>query len=488
MKKFFTLLLFVVLGFTLVACGSTEHTHTFSAEWSNDINNHWHAATCEHSSEVSAKGSHAWNAGTVTKEPTEEAEGEKTFTCTVCGYNRVDKIAAIVVDEREADYVVYEADGELIEQFKSLYAAIVYCVDNCDIDAYVVHKEDTEAKLFINADKFSVETKDMYWHYTKGTEKYAYTPWIGTYWTDAKDTDHIVIFKEASSGQIQPYANGWKLVSVSEVLEDAKNTNVWNACWKLEANATVNLEAYSGITKGVYDIKLSESRVYPTYEETEDSTYAYVGFITADAYNVSNQGLRCDTSTGNWYYYAGETGHNKNDIELDDSNILLTSTWDNAAKCWRPNADLKLTMELLTLTDDEGDSYIVHRLTMELSNGQTYVRDYEIAVLSQCGTIRFTCGLDIETDNTFPDYMNGSKFENVVVTSAKGTVYQEMIDSSELYGNTTTLYIAGEYDLLNSNPASDARYHTMIYTPACVSYDFSTPGKDVYSFSYDFLD
>ena len=488
MKKFLTLLLLVVFGFGLAACGETEHQHSFASEWSSDVNNHWHAASCEHTDQVSAKAAHAWNAGTVTKQPTEEAEGEKTFTCTVCGYKRVDTIPAKVVDNREAGYVVYEADGEEIETFKSLYAAIVYCVDNCDEDAYVAHIDDLDTKLFVNAAYYDETTKDMFWHYSEGTVKSDYTPWKTTYWDDAKGKDHIVVYKVASSGQLQPYANGWDLVSVSDVLDDASYTQVWNVCWYLEANATVNLEAYSGITKGVYDVKLSEARVYPTYEETDDETWAYVGFITCDAYNVSNQGLRCDTSNGNWYYYSGETGYNANEIEVDDSEILLTSTWDNQAKCWRPNADVNLTMELLSLTDDEGDTYVVHRITMALSNGQTYVRDYEIAKLTQCGTVRFTCGLDIVTDNTFPDYMNGSKFENVVITSAKGTVYQEMIDDPILYGNTTTLYVAGEYDLLNSNPASDARYHTIIYTPSCVEYDFSTPGKDVYSFSYDFLD
>lgn len=499
MKKFLTLLLFAVLGFVLVACGdggTTAHTHTFATEWSKDANNHWHAATCEHTDEVSAKGAHAWNAGVVTTPATETTEGVKTFTCTVCAHTKTESLPVVEVpktknevthtrpDTREDAYAIYEADGEEVETHKSLYAAIVACVDNCDVDAYVT-AIGSEEKLFVNASQYADDTKDMFWHYTEGTVKAKYTPWQGTYWNDVKGTDQIVIFKESASGQLQPYANGWKLVSVSETLADATHTAVWNSCWYLEASVVVNLEAYSGITKGVYNVALSEAKVYPSYEGS-DETWAYVGFITADAYNVSNQGLRCNTTNGNWYYYAGETAYNAEDIEIDEEICIMSSTWDDELKCWIPNADVELTMELLTITDDEGDSYIVHRLTMALSDNTTYVRDYEIAALTQCGTVRFTCGLDIVSENTFPDYSNGAKFENVVITSAKGTVYQEMIDSSSKYGNTTTLERAGEYDLLNSNPASDARYHTMIYTPACVSYDFSTPGKDVYSFSYDF--
>ena len=501
MKKIFTLLLFVALGFTLVACNepedNTPHEHTFATEWSHDDTDHWHAATCEHTSEVSGKAAHDWNAGIVTVEPTYDDDGVKTYTCSVCAATKEESVKMVEpegevagtvshnrADDREEAYVIYEADGEEVERHKSLYAAIVACVDNCDTDAYVTEVGGAE-KLFINADKFDATTADMFWHYKEGTVKSSYTPWKTTYWTDVKGKDEIVIFKESASGQLQPYANGWELVSVSETLDDASHTAVWNSCWYLESSVIVNLEAYSGITKGVYDVKLSQARIYPSYEGS-DETWAYVGFITADAYNVSNQGLRCNTADGNWYYYAGETAYNVENIEIDDEKCIMTSTWDEELGCWKPNNDVKLTMELLTITDDEGDSYIVHRLTMAVSNGKTYRRDYEIAALTQCGTVRFTCGLDIVSENTFPDYMNGSKFENVVITSAKGTVYQEMIDDSDLYGNTTTLYIAGEYDLLNSNPASDARYHTMIYTPACVSYDFNTPGKDVYSFSYDF--
>ena len=404
-----------------------------------------------------------------------EYEPEKPTTPVTTSHYRV--------DNRELNYVIYEADGSEVSRYASMYAAIVACVNNCGTDAYV-SKVESNDKLFVNAEYFDVSNPDMFWHYTQVNVKSDYAPWKSTYWSDVKDTDEIVIFKEPGSGQVQPYANGWKLVSVSDVLEDANHTAVWNACWYLEANATVNLEAYCGITKAVYDVKLSQSRVYPTYKGS-DETWAYVGFITMDTFNSSNIGLRCNTTNGKWYYYSGETSYNYENIKIDDDTCIMTSTWNDELKCWIPDADVKLTMELLTIKDNDGDSYIVHRLTMDLSDGRKFVRDYEIAPLTQCATIRFTCGLDIVSKNTFPDYMNGSKFENVVITSAKGTVYQEMIDDSTLYGNTTTLQVAGEYDLLNSNTASDARYHTIIYTPSCVSYDFSTPGKDVYSFSYD---
>ena len=65
--------------------GSKIHVHTYSVEWTYDTDNHWHKATCEHTSEVSDKAAHTleWE---ITKNPTETEVGEKKGTCSVCGY------------------------------------------------------------------------------------------------------------------------------------------------------------------------------------------------------------------------------------------------------------------------------------------------------------------------------------------------------------------------------------------------------------------
>jgi hypothetical protein len=51
---------------------TTVHEHTYSTEWEKDDTHHWHAAVCDHAEEVADKAAHTWNAGTVTKEATEE--------------------------------------------------------------------------------------------------------------------------------------------------------------------------------------------------------------------------------------------------------------------------------------------------------------------------------------------------------------------------------------------------------------------------------
>ena len=71
MRKIFLTLLCVALSLTaLVACG---HSHTFEEDWSSDAENHWHAATCEHTEEKDALAAHV-----------DENEDD---TCDVCGYH-----------------------------------------------------------------------------------------------------------------------------------------------------------------------------------------------------------------------------------------------------------------------------------------------------------------------------------------------------------------------------------------------------------------
>ena len=72
--------------------GSKIHVHTYSAEWTYDAENHWHKATCEHTTEVSDKAEHTFGEWTTTKDPTEEEVGSKERVCSVCNYKETAEI------------------------------------------------------------------------------------------------------------------------------------------------------------------------------------------------------------------------------------------------------------------------------------------------------------------------------------------------------------------------------------------------------------
>lgn len=90
--------------YTCNTCGHTRvesipilgvHEHTFSESWSSNETHHWHAATCEHSSEKKDNGEHNWSSGVVTTEPTTASTGVKIFTCQLCGKTKTEDVPKI---------------------------------------------------------------------------------------------------------------------------------------------------------------------------------------------------------------------------------------------------------------------------------------------------------------------------------------------------------------------------------------------------------
>lgn len=55
--------------------GGEQHEHTYSPDWSYDENNHWHAATCEHSDLKSDEAAHV--------------DANNDGVCDVCGYDQM---------------------------------------------------------------------------------------------------------------------------------------------------------------------------------------------------------------------------------------------------------------------------------------------------------------------------------------------------------------------------------------------------------------
>ena len=78
-----------VFALLLVACNNASHKHTFGSKWEYSEEEHWHAATCEHTDEVSEKAEHTFVKGDVVA-PTKESRGYTIYNCSVCGYSKHD--------------------------------------------------------------------------------------------------------------------------------------------------------------------------------------------------------------------------------------------------------------------------------------------------------------------------------------------------------------------------------------------------------------
>lgn len=99
-------------------------THAYGEEWKKDATGHWHESTCDATApthEVMKKdfAEHTFGDGVETKPADYGVAGEKTFTCTKCGYEKTEPINALGAKDNEIALVVgktlgKEYDGEVI--------------------------------------------------------------------------------------------------------------------------------------------------------------------------------------------------------------------------------------------------------------------------------------------------------------------------------------------------------------------------------------
>ncbi len=82
---------------TCTECGyviqaALGHTHSYGSAWEKDISGHWHECSCGSRKD---EGTHTYDSGKVTKEPTVDEEGLKTYTCTACGATKTEAITKL---------------------------------------------------------------------------------------------------------------------------------------------------------------------------------------------------------------------------------------------------------------------------------------------------------------------------------------------------------------------------------------------------------
>ena len=77
--------------------------HVAADEFSFNEAEHWHACVTEGHDDRLHVAAHEWNDGKVTVEPTFEMEGEMTFSCTVCGATKTERIEKLTVQTHDYD-------------------------------------------------------------------------------------------------------------------------------------------------------------------------------------------------------------------------------------------------------------------------------------------------------------------------------------------------------------------------------------------------
>lgn len=97
---------------------SAKHEHTYGDTWEKNETQHWHPATCEHSTQKGSAANHTYGAETVIKAATCETAGQGKKSCTVCGYESTYDIPALG-HNYTGDEVIAESTDDISKTSKA---------------------------------------------------------------------------------------------------------------------------------------------------------------------------------------------------------------------------------------------------------------------------------------------------------------------------------------------------------------------------------
>ena len=131
MKRISVLLLTLALLLSTLAVltSCNKHECTFADKWLHDDTNHWRACTGEDCVEISEKSAHTWNDGEITTKATQEADGVKTYTCSVCSHTKTEPVAFTGMSEDEWNLIIH------LNNFKNYTLDIKMLIVTPSVDA-----------------------------------------------------------------------------------------------------------------------------------------------------------------------------------------------------------------------------------------------------------------------------------------------------------------------------------------------------------------
>ena len=180
-------------------------THTYGDEWKKDATGHWHESTCDataptHDVMKSDFAAHTFDEGEVTKPADYGVNGEKKFTCTVCGYEKTEAIDALGAKDNEIKLAEgktlgKEYDGEVLAITKDDFViegnrvpTIMFKAKGADDNTYAATAPKKAGEYIV---KVSVEGTAE-WKATTKTFDFAITPMvISVEWEHPYDNTNV---------------------------------------------------------------------------------------------------------------------------------------------------------------------------------------------------------------------------------------------------------------------------------------------------------
>lgn len=183
----------------LSACN--KHTCSWETKWTANETEHWHACKGKNCKEIKDKADHTWNDGEVVAEATEDANGTKKFTCTVCGHEKTESFVFVRTTISDAEEWGKALTFEGVDKYAMTVNTGEY-FGEIVIDGTKIHVTE-KAK---EGNDFVVEDEEYYDQVVSGGETTSYCyrkntdgEWIKSktegYESAASQTDIFVVFQ-----------------------------------------------------------------------------------------------------------------------------------------------------------------------------------------------------------------------------------------------------------------------------------------------------
>jgi len=252
MKKvlFLVLALVLLVGscLSLTSCGSLDYLNDFihlkcdfSDEWTCDETYHWHKCTSESCDKVADNAEHIWDDGAITTVATQEEDGVKTFTCSVCNHTKTEKVEFTGFSEEEWNAIFdYEnfvnfaykevavtkgsgvsVDSEMVYKFSEKAAWVQVTMAGQTESTYAPDKESAIEARHTLVDSIKSITPYASYEYDPETKTYKAIKPIEIAATGEDTTDVTLTFSEGKLVKIEYsvelVVNGIKFTTTSTV-------------------------------------------------------------------------------------------------------------------------------------------------------------------------------------------------------------------------------------------------------------------------------
>ena len=238
---------------------SSKHEHTFDeSTWAYDETQHWHPATCEHTSQKGSKANHDFEE--VTAEyvaPTCSQPGKKVEVCKVCKFRKETTLLA----EHDLQPVEHaQGEGEVAETIKKCSKDAYYQIefDAADAAATLSVASDRKSDGYVKLSKQGSGASTIEW------KIYSPVALTGRFWIDITgNTSNVWTREDKSQAQSLYYTYN----------DTTTNINTWKN--KVELNDVEVDFANATYKIGNEDIKFDEL-TYSDFGELASGTGARI--------------------------------------------------------------------------------------------------------------------------------------------------------------------------------------------------------------------